>query len=144
MLVETVHVRPSRSKRDWQELRDALKAASMVAVLVDGTVDWTTLMAVARVIALSDARVVAGYGERSEELHDLVDLIARSERELGPITTFENGSLDVFISNITFTYRGLLDINDQDRKTLICYVSESESIPPHLELTIDAMRRRHL
>ena len=144
MLVKTVHVRPSHPMSGWQELKDALKGASMAAALVDSTVDWRTFMGVARVIALSNVRVIAAYGERGEELHDLVDLIALSERATAPITTWESDGLDVFMSNVTFTYRGLLDIADQVRQTTVCYVSERESVPEDLSMAIDRMRARQL
>jgi hypothetical protein len=81
MLVETHHIRPSDDVNGWEDLKAGLKDASMAAVLLDDTVDWSTLKGVAMVVALSRVPVVAAFGKRSEEFHDLVDFISLSDRE---------------------------------------------------------------
>src|SRR5579862_2026338 len=140
MLVEIIHIRASGWERDRQALKSALQDSTMAAILVDGAVDWETLADVARVVAASKVPFVATYGERAEELHDLVDLMAISIAEPGPITTFENDGIDDFLYNITFVYPGCLEIAARDRKTLICYASEAP-IPDSLATAVAKMQR---
>lgn len=144
MLVEIVHIDPTDSEHGWRELKDALSDSPMIAVIVDDTVGWRALMGVARVVALSDARVVAAFGSQSEKVHDLVDLIALSEREFGPITTWDDhDDLEDFMRSVTFTYRGMLDVADQNRKTVICHASKTP-IPETLALAFAKMQKQEI
>lgn len=140
MLVELVHVRFEDAASDLQGLKATLQSSSMAAVVVDDTVDWRTIRSVATVIAFSRVPVVASFGARSGEVHDLVDLISLRDRENGPITTCEDGELADFIFNITFTYRGLLDPHDQTRKTVVCYISTNRTVPEALGLAVEQMQ----
>jgi hypothetical protein len=89
----------------------------------------------AKVIAASKIPLVSTYGERSEELHDLVDWIAISIPEPGPITTFENDGIDDFLYNVTLVYPGCSEVAARDRTILICYASELP-IPEHLTAAV--------
>ena len=94
------------------------------------------------VVALSRVPVVAAFGKRSQEFHDLVDLMSLTDRQPGPITTWENDDVDDFIHGITFWHRGMLDVKDQDRKTIVCYVSECDAIPNEWASAAERMRLR--
>lgn len=139
MPIEVVHVRPSRWDQDRQALKAVLQDSTMAAVLVDRTVDWDTLADVARILTAAKVPLVATYGERSEELHDLVDIMAISEPEPGPITTFENDGIDDFLLNLTLVYPGLTEIAGR-RKTVICYASNLP-IPDDLSVAIAKIKR---
>lgn len=140
MLIEVVHVRPGRWDQDRQALKSVLQESTMAAVLVDNTVDWDTLADIARVVTASRVAFVATYGERSEELHDLIDVMAISVPEPGPITTFENDGIDDFLFNITLVYPGCTEIADSLRKTVICYASEVP-IPGDLSVRVAKIKR---
>jgi hypothetical protein len=143
VLVEFVHIRPSEVRRSWDDLEAALQGASMAAVLLDGPVDEKTLIGAARVIALSNVGVVAAHGKLSKYFENLINHIAVADHRSHLITTAESDTLEIFMLNVTFTWRGLLGVPDQYRCTLFCYISD-EPVPKELSTEIERMRSRVL
>jgi hypothetical protein len=142
--VEVFHVRPKSDVQNWEPgLKAALRNTPAVAVILREEVSQEILATIAQVIALSDAvGLVAAWGSASETLHDLVDRMMLERREVGPVTTFENDcGVEHFIWAFALVYRGVLNVEDQDRRSLVCHVSDGP-IPENVLGAIERMRNR--
>lgn len=122
--VALFHFRPSEAAHTWDKLTAALENVATVAVIIDDEFQADTLEALATVVGRSHANLISAWGEESEKFHDIVDRVSIGWRELGPLTTWDNsGTVDDFLWNVMFVYRGSLDVADQNRPNLVCYAS---------------------
>jgi hypothetical protein len=147
MALDLFHVRPSSDHHSWKpRLKMALRNVPAIAVILEGRPSDDILAIIAQALAESDdVRLVAAWGPSSETLHDLVDRMALELREFGPVTTFENNSsIEHFLWEFTFPYRGVLNVEDQGRGNLLCYVSDRDSLPQNLVEAVETVRNRRI
>jgi hypothetical protein len=147
MAVDLFHIRPNSDHHSWKpHLETALKNIPAVAVILEGRPGDDILATIALALAESDdVRLVAMWGPFSETLHDLVDRMALELRDVCPVTTFENDcTIEHFLWEFTFPYRGVLHVKDQDRGNLLCYVSDRDSLPESLVQALETMSNRKI
>jgi hypothetical protein len=137
-----IHLRPTDAANAWAQLGVSIEDAATVAVIFDGAVDFKIISALAEVVGNANVSLVSAMGEGCETFHDLVDQISLKWRENGPLTTWEeNDSSEHFLWTVTFVYRGTLDVRDQNRAIVVCYVSDKESAPRTLVAEIERLRK---
>lgn len=142
MKIDLVHLRPSDELDKRNVSLSKMEGVSTVAIILGERLDADVLEGLSSAVLDGTVRLVSIYGEQSERLHDLVDCEALRRREPGEVVTTwdKEGGLADFVRTVSFVYRGVLDVSDQDRGILICYASDRKTVPEELGKTIDKIR----
>lgn len=142
MNIELVQIRPGDTLDKRNASMRKINEVSTVAIIMGKEISAKVLDELSCSVLHRGVELISIYGEQSEELHDLVDQRALTLRRAGELVTTwdKDRSIADFVRTVSFVYRGVLDTCDQDRGTLVCYVSDEEVIPKELERAVESIR----
>ena len=144
MDVDLIWLRITATSHDASGLRallDPVPGASSVGVILHAELSNTQLQIIAERLLAPSVRLLAVLGPAAETLHDLLDREKLRASTDSVITVWDaSGRLSDFLEALTFTYRGLMDVEDQGRKTVVYYISDRGSIPEELRGAVERMR----
>ncbi len=146
MQINFVHIRPSEALEKRYAAISKIDDISAVGIVLGECFDVDTLKELSKIVVKKGVRLVSVYGEQAEMLHDLVDREALSRRQTDEvITTFAQvETISEFVRTVYFVYRGVLNTPDQDRGTIICFISDNRAVPEELENAIEKIKNTSL